>query len=184
MTFDGLFSKDEIRELVIEVATELNPTKPPSTILVVGGALLAWHGLRLSTKDVDSSVRLDDDLKSAVRVVAKRHQLASTWLNDYAAPWHPRTLQLEECQVLLEHPHLKVLGAPLAAVFLMKLNRSLPHDVSDMIALWPLVAQTFPTARSATDAFYAAFPLEAVDEFLGPQVANVALRAGQTLPLE
>ena len=85
--------------------------------------------------------------------------------------------------LLVEHSRLRVLGAPLSAVFLMKLNRSQPQDVTDMVTLWPLIAETFPTARAVTDAFYAAFPLEETDEHLGSQVVDLALSAGLSLPL-
>ena len=184
MTTQGLFSGDRIRELVREVADTLSPEKPQATVLLVGGSLLACHGLRLGTEDVDSSLRIDADLRTAVRLVAERHQLAVDWLNDHSAAWHPRTLRLEDCDVLVEHPRLRVLGAPLSAVFLMKLNRSQPQDVTDMITLWPLIAETFPTARAVTDAFYAAFPLEETDEHLAKQVVDLAHSAGKSLPLE
>ena len=184
MTTRGLFSGKQIRELVAEVAEHLSPAKPQSTVLIVGGSLLAWHELRLGTEDVDSSIRLDAELKAAVQIVAERHQLAADWLNDHAAPWHPQTLRLEDCDVLVSHPRLRVLGAPLSAVFLMKLNRSQPQDVVDMITLWPLIAETFPTARVVTDAFYSAFPLEEPDEHLGAQVVDLARRAGLLLPLD
>jgi hypothetical protein len=184
MTTPGLFSGERIRELLGEVAEQMDPAETPSTILIVGGSLLAWHGLRPGTEDVDSSIRLDAELRTAVRLVAKRHNLAVDWLNDHSVPWHPETLRLEDCDLLIDHPRLQVLGAPLPAVFLMKLNRSQPQDVLDMITLWPLVAGAFPTARAVTDAYSAAFPFEEADEHLGVQVVDVAHRAGSDLPLE
>jgi hypothetical protein len=183
MTPPGLLSGERIRELLVEVADQLDPGAPQATVLIVGGSLLAWHGLREATEDVDTSTRIDAGLRAAVRIVAERHRLAVDWLNDHAVPWHPQTLHPEDCDLLVEHPRLRVLGAPLPAVFLMKLNRSQPQDVADMITLWPLVAQEFPTARVATEAFYAAFPVEEPDPHLGAQVVDVARRAGWALPL-
>jgi hypothetical protein len=183
VTEHGLFSGDRIRELLTEVADLMTPGPPQSTVLLVGGSLLAWHGLRPSTKDVDTSVLIDEELRASVRVVAERHQLAVDWLNDHSVPWHPQTLRNEHCDVLIDRPRLRVLGAPLPSVFLMKLNRSQPQDMLDMITLWPHVAEVFPTARVVTDAFYAAFPGEDSDEFLGQQVVDIAQRAGWTLPL-
>ena len=119
-----------------------------------------------------------------MRRVAERHQLTIDWLNDRAAPWLPETLRREDCEILLDHPRLLVLGAPLDAVFLMKLNRSEPQDVLDMITLWPLIAVAWPTARDVTDAFYAAYPLEEHDPYLGDQIIDIAQRSGLTLPLE
>lgn len=184
MTTPGLLSGDRIRDLLHEVADCLSPEREQSTVLMVGGSLLAWHGLRPGTEDVDSSMRIDDGVKKAVQQVAEKHRLAVDWLNDHSAAWHPQTLRLEDCDVLVEHPRLRVLGAPLHAVFLMKLNRSQPQDVVDMITLWPLVAHVFPTARIVTDAFYSAFPLERPDDYLGAQVIDVARRAGMSLPVE
>lgn len=184
MTTPGLFSGNRIRDLLLEVADCLDEGSKRPTVLIVGGSLMAWHGLRSGTEDVDSSVRIDAALRAAVQRVAERHRLAVDWLNDHSAAWHPRTLRLDDCDVLVEHPRLRVLGAPLHAVFLMKLNRSQPQDVVDMITLWPLVAEVFPTSRSVTDAFYAAFPLEEPDEYLAAQVVDVARRAGTALPIE
>lgn len=143
---------------------------------------MALHGLREATEDVDTSLRLDADVRAAVRVVAERRLMAIDWLNDHSAAWHPQTLRPEDCAVLLEHPQLRVLGAPLPAVFLMKLNRCQPQDVVDMIALWPLVVDEFPTARAVTDAFYAAFPNEEEDQGLEGYVLDLARRAGLDLP--
>jgi len=182
MTSAYLFSGDRIRELLGEVAEQLGPEAPQETVIVVGGSLLAWRGLRASTQDVDSSRRISDEVRLAVRVVAERHQLAADWLNDNSAAWHPQTLDAKDCEILVEYPQLKVLGAPLWSIFLMKLNRSEPQDVVDMIMLWPFVAERFPTAQVATEAFYAAFPLESPDEFLGAQVIDIARRAGMHLP--
>lgn len=184
MTPSGMFTGERIRLLVGEVAELLDPGRPQATVIIVGGSLLAWRGLRLATEDVDSSVRIDADVKAAVRIVAERHQLAVDWLNDHAAPWHPQTLKPEDCDVFIDHPRLRVLGAPLSSLFLMKLNRSQPQDITDMIALWPHVADVFSTARAVAAAFYAAFPIEEPDEFLGAQVVDVARRAGMVLPLD
>lgn len=184
MTEPGLFSGDQIQELRRELAEELDPEGTQVAVVIVGGSLLAWHGLRHATEDVDSSLLLDEELRSAVRRVAERHQLTIDWLNDHAATWHPETLQLEDCDVLLSHPRLRVLGAPFMAVFLMKLNRSEPQDAADMVTLWPLIAAEWSTAREVIDAFYAAYPLEEHDPYLCDHVVDLAKRAGLTLPLE
>ena len=181
MNTPGTFTGDRIRELILEVADLLDDDRPQATLIVVGGSLLAWRGLRLATEDVDSSLRIDADVKAAVRAVAERHGLAADWLNDHSAAWHPQTLRPDECDLLVDHPRLRLLGAPLWSVFLMKLNRSQPQDVTDMIAMWPHVAGTFPTARSVVDAYAAAFPFEEPDEYLIGQVVDIARRAGMDL---
>lgn len=46
MTSGVLQGDDEIRRYLEEVADVLGPAGARHTILLVGGALLAWHGLR------------------------------------------------------------------------------------------------------------------------------------------
>lgn len=47
-----------------EVADTLADTGPQHTVIVVGGSLLALHGLRQATVDVDSVKRIDSELKA------------------------------------------------------------------------------------------------------------------------
>ena len=64
-----LLDGEAIKALIVEVAAELED-EAERTIIVVGGSLLAWHGLRDATEDVDSIRRLDDALRHAVKTVA------------------------------------------------------------------------------------------------------------------
>jgi hypothetical protein len=84
-----------------EVADEL-PADAQHTVIVVGGALLALHGLRDSTRDVDSVQRLDEQLAAAVARVAGRHDLAPKWLNDVDAFCAAYPLE-EADELLAEH---------------------------------------------------------------------------------
>lgn len=72
MTSGVPLSDEEIRRYLEEVAGALKPKGRQHTMLVVGGALLAWHGLRDATRDVDSVHRLDEELQSAVALVASQ----------------------------------------------------------------------------------------------------------------
>ncbi|MDX2381295.1 MAG: hypothetical protein QNM02_16225 [Acidimicrobiia bacterium] len=154
-----LLDGDAIKALIVEVAAELDD-QAQRRIIVVGGSLLAWHGLRDATEDVDSIRLLDDALREAVKTVAARHGLAANWLNDHAAPWAPATLDVGACDVLFEQGKLCVLGLPLRDVFLMKLNRGDPPDLVDMRSIWPLVRGEFASAVEVMAAYYAAFPNE------------------------
>ena len=103
MTSPGLLNGEKIVKLLKEVA-ELLPAGPQAKVNVVGGSLLALHGLRDSTQDVDCSIPLDGHIKSAARTVGTRNGLQGDWLNDRSAPWHAATLTVEDCDTIYEHP--------------------------------------------------------------------------------
>ncbi len=183
MSADGLVLNGEaIKRLVGEVADELAGDEQ-RTIIVVGGSLLAWHGLREATRDVDSIRRLDQELRDAVHRVAVRHRLAHNWLNDHAEAFAPFGFDVEACEVMLETRQLKVLGAPFRDVFLMKLRRGSPQDLIDMRVLWPYVEDQFATAAEVITAFFDAFPVEPPDEYLDRLVVGELAKDGIALPL-
>ncbi len=170
----------DIRALVGEVADALDPNGDPRyTVVLVGGSLLAWRGLRASTADVDSVRPITEELAAAVVSVAQAHDLASDWLNANAAAFLPATFNPDGCDVLLDAPRLVVLGAPLRDVFLMKLYRADPNDVADLIVLWPHVG--FASASEVVDAFAAAYPHAPHDEHLDQLVIEIAARAGDNI---
>ncbi len=181
---DGLLDGDRIRAHLAEVAAALPAECPQHRLILVGGSLLAWHGLRDSTRDVDSVSALDVTLRKAVETVAARHGLAPRWLNDHARPFAPRTLREQDCDVLADLPALRVLGAPLDQVFLMKLHatRVRSADVEDMVALWPRTG--FASAAQAVALYYEAYPLAEEDPFLAAYVADLtgAPEHGESAP--
>lgn len=168
---DQPFDAATIERYLGEVADEIPNGDPQHTVIVVGGALLAWHGLRAATRDVDSGQRLDEEVVSAVARVARRRNLAPKWLNDSAAAFLPATFEREDCAVLLERPTLRVLGLPWDQLFLMKLNASRAVDTVDMEAIWPRCS--FGSPEAAVEAFYAAYPLEHPDEFLADHIRSI-----------
>jgi hypothetical protein len=173
-------SGSEIQSLVLEVAERLAPAGKRHVLIIVGGSLLAWHGLRESTEDVDSVRLLDDELRSAVASVAADHDLPSDWLNANAAMFIPATFDPDSCEVLVDHLRLLVLGAPMGDVFVMKMYRALPNDVADMIRMWPLIG--FISAQQVVDAFFAAYPHAPADDHLDQYVIEIAARAGYEVP--
>lgn len=159
-----------IQAYVHEVADEL-PDGPPHVLVLVGGALLAWAGLRGSTADVDTIERLDEQLRSAVARVAARHDLSTTWLNDRAAGFAPATLREHDFQLLWDHPRLLVCGAAWRDVFLMKMLAARDRDWDDLVALWPLSG--FNDPQEAVAEYYQAYPHEEIDPYLDRFVRDV-----------
>ncbi len=64
-----------IRALVGEVADRLPPEGRQHLVVLAGGSLLAWHGLRESTRDVDSLRPLAAELARAADEVGAAHGL-------------------------------------------------------------------------------------------------------------
>lgn len=166
---------DAIRDVLAEVAAELPADGPQHTLVIVGGSLLAWQGLRSTTADVDSVRRLDEDVQAAVRTVGERRGLAPRWLNDRSAMFAPVTLREEDCHLLMELPGLRVLGAPLSQVFLMKLYAGRARDYDDLLALWPRAG--FPTPEDAAAAYAEAYPHAPNDAHLAEFVRDLAAEA-------
>jgi hypothetical protein len=168
-------SGPEIRGLIAEVAERLGPQGAQHVLILVGGSLLAWRGVRDTTVDVDSVRRIDEELRAAVALVALDHDLPPTWLNADAAMFIPATFDQDECEVLLDHSRLLVLGATMRDVFVMKMYRAHPNDVADMIEIWPMTG--FTDAQEVVDAFFASYPHAPEDEHLDKFVASIARRA-------
>lgn len=168
--FDEPLDAKHIKQYLTEVADALDDDQQ-RTLIIVGGALLAWHGLRESTHDVDSVKRLDAILKSAIAHVAEQHDLAPEWLNDSAAAFIPATFKPDECETLLEHPRLLVLGMPWNQLFLMKLFASRAADADDIEAIWPHC--TFGPVDAAIAAFYEAYPHAPFDEYLADHITRI-----------
>lgn len=163
---DHPLGRDEITSLLHEVSGELGG--PARRIVVVGGALLALHGLREATRDVDTTTAVDAELRDAVARVAARHDLSPEWLNDRARPYLPVTFSQDECDVLIEGQGLAVLGAPFDQVFLMKLFASRAADAEDLEVLWERC--TFESPEAAAEEFHRGYPHLEVDVHLADHI--------------
>jgi hypothetical protein len=166
---EPLLDAEAIRALLVEVAEELDGEQ--IQVVVVGGALLALHGLRQATRDVDTVRAVGARLEAAVARVAVRHQLAPKWLNDRSRPFLPATFDIDDCEVLLDDPRLHVLGAPLDQVFLMKVHAGRAADAADLEVLWPRCS--FGTPDTAAGAYRAAYPHEEPDPHMADWIASV-----------
>jgi hypothetical protein len=171
----GVLDRGEIIDSLGEVAELLAswiPDRDPTVLVIVGGSYMALRGLRHATADVDTVTRLQVTVRDPVNVVARRRHLRPNWLNDYAQPFTPIGLRVDMCDVLFDHPHLRVLGPPPDCIFLMKLYAGRAPDFDDMVALWPLC--TFASASEAAERFVAAYPQAPPDPDLIPYIAEIS----------
>jgi len=155
---------------VQEVARELPDDAPRRRLVIVGGALLAWLGLRDATRDIDSASKIDDVLRAAVERVAVRHDLAPRWINDNAAPFVPHGFDPNGGEVIWADDRLEVIGAPIDQVFLMKVHAARASDLPDIRSLWP--QSGFITVDEAAVAYSDAYPLETHDPYLADWIAQ------------
>jgi hypothetical protein len=170
---DHQLTGSQIRDYLLEVA-DLLPSAGPQCIVVVGGSLLAVLGFREATTDVDSITPLPPSLQAAVAEVATRHDLPPRWLNDSAVQFLPSTFDKVECSVVIDHPRLKVLGAPLQQVFVMKLYAARVVDVADLTAIWSECG--FDSPEEAAASFQSAYPHLEPDEYLADFIREIASR--------
>lgn len=162
---------DTIRRLLVEVAELLDVDGGQHVVLMAGGSLMAWRGLRATTADVDSVRRLDAGLRFVVATVAARHDLAPGWLNDRAVAFLPATFEMSEGELLLDLPQLRVVGVRLADLFVMKLYAARDRDIDDLVTLWPHTG--FRDAHAAAAAFRLAYPHAPDDPYLENWIATL-----------
>jgi Nucleotidyltransferase of unknown function (DUF6036) len=168
-----------IREHLTAVAEELGSVGDTLTIIVVGGALLALQDLRDATTDVDCMTRLTAELKEAVATVAARYGLSPRWLNDAALPFLPANFDKSQCNPILSHLRLVVLGVPLEQIFLMKLYGARTRDIEDLIAIWP--SCQFESPNQVANLFRDAYPHAPEDEFLAQFIVEISQSATSRL---
>ncbi|MFZ4585928.1 MAG: DUF6036 family nucleotidyltransferase [Acidimicrobiia bacterium] len=171
---DVPLSRNQILRLLDALADEL-PDGPQHEIVVAGGSVLALHGLRATTLDVDCVRTLDTELQAAAFRVAQAYDLADDWLNSRAAPYLPQTWERADCEVLLDRPALRVLGLALGDIFLMKLHAARRVGIDDLKRLWPRCS--FASPSDAIDRFYAAYPNESFDEHLESWIQSAIVGA-------
>ena len=167
---EPLLNAQRIRDYLTQVA-DLLGEGPPCVVVVAGGSLLALHGLRQATRDVDSIGRLDADVRGAAASVAERHGLPAGWLNDNAAAWWPAGLTADMCEVELERGRLRVLRVTHRYVFVMKLEASRAVDQPDLRRIWPHTG--FRSADEAAALWHTAYPHQDSDPYLADHIRRV-----------
>lgn len=168
----------EIRSFLGEIADALNQQEWQTTLIIVGGALLAMHGLRDTTMDVDTVSTLDPNLQDIIQSIGLRHGLRLDWLNDNARAFTPQTLDIRDCEVVFDSEQLRVLAPPFQQLFLMKLYRSSAQDFEDMVSMWPQCG--FQSPQHVVDQFFQAYPHAPDDTYLLDFIVGIAEAAART----
>lgn len=173
-----LLDRSAILGYLTELAEEL-PQGPAVELIVVGGAMVAWLGLREATRDVDSAAPLSQEIQGAAARVAERHDLSPTWLNADAAPFAGAVgPDINRNDPMLVHGRLSVYAATVESVFLMKLYADRPEDEADLVALWPLCGFASPNeAADRCNELYAFIGVP--DPHLVRRVETIAAAAGR-----
>lgn len=83
----------------------------------------------------------------------------------------PQTLDVAECEILGEHPRLRVLGAPLRQVFLMKVFSARAPDRDDPVVIWTHLGLT---PEQVVEGFWEAYPAAPPDEYLLAGLSDIA----------
>lgn len=173
---DDLFDKATIIASFDAIAEHLDKERAPAGLLiVVGGSYMALHGLRESTRDIDTVNRITHAIRNAVDEIARSRGFQPNWLNDRAAAFAPAGLTEADCSVLYEHPRLRVLGPPPDCVFLMKLYAAREPDYDDLVALWARCSFSSPSDAAAR--FTIAYPHAPDDPHLASYIAQIAEEA-------
>ena len=118
----ALLSRDQLVELLHEVARRLDGTDTVE-IRIVGGAAIALHfEVRESTRDIDAALVPAPRVKEVVAEIAEERGLPSDWLNDAAIAYLP--LGHDDWVELFREGNVHVSIADLRMLLAMKLRRS------------------------------------------------------------
>jgi hypothetical protein len=142
-----------MRRLLEHVAARLDPDVPVD-MWIAGGSALAAADLRLSTTDVDVVSDVPDEVYRVAREIAGQAHLPPGWLNAHARPFLPHGAT---ATTVFQAGPLTVRRVSHDDLFLMKLDRGLSGDVSDMRKLWKHC--TYVDGQAAVDDYVERHPL-------------------------
>lgn len=133
MTTRGELSRDEILELLDELATRLAAAEVAARIYVVGGAAIAldWDARR-STRDVGAVLRPALTVRDVAAQMAAERHLRIGWLSDAVTPWVPAESRAAPPRVHLRRGAVEVVTAPAAHLLAMKMAAFRATDMSDL----------------------------------------------------
>lgn len=151
-----LLGPDDIRDLLTELADELERANTPGRLFLVGGAAMALaHDGRRATRDLDGVFEPKLAIYAAAARVAHRHPgLPEDWLNDAVKAFLPG--DDPNATTVLDHPALTVQVASPDYLLAMKvLAARLDRDDDDIRTLASLCGLTSAGAvLDLVESFY------------------------------
>ena len=129
----------EMMSLVEEVDEVLKAETPPGimyVLYVVGGVAMGTVFDTRMTQDIDVATEaIPADVMRAAEIVAERHDMSETWINNQAAEFTNLDLPLEAFDVLYAGECLMVRGAKPEYLLAMKVMSGRGKDLQDIIDL-------------------------------------------------
>lgn len=129
----------EMMSLVEEVDEVLKTETPPGVmyaLYVIGGVAMGSVFDARMTQDIDVATEaIPADVMRAAEIVAERHDMSATWINNQAAEFTNLDLPLEAFDVLYAGECLMVRGAKPEYLLAMKVMSGRGKDLQDIIDL-------------------------------------------------
>lgn len=123
----------ELRALLGELAGELRQRRVQARVYLVGGAAMALaYDAARTTRDLDVLVlEGHGPVFEAAQVVARRHGLPGSWLNEQASAYLPSGRD-DHAVVVFDAPGLSVLAASPERLLAMKAHAARAADADDL----------------------------------------------------
>jgi hypothetical protein len=152
----SLLSRDDLIQLLGEIATELDQEGHHGHLFVVGGAAMALaYNTRRSTRDLDAVFEPKTVLYDAARKVGARHSLPPDWINDAVKGFLPGADP--NATTVFDRPGLSVRVASPEYLFAMKaVAARIERDAGDLIQLYRLCG--FTSVEEALDCVESYYP--------------------------
>ncbi len=143
MSFDMLFSKENLNECLSELGKEfrkLNGKKMSAEITLIGGAsILTNYGFRQMTNDIDAVITASSAMKEAINHVGDRLNLPNGWLNTDFRQTSSFSQKIAEVSVYYKTFSNVLIVRTVNAEYLiaMKLmsGREYKNDLSDIVGI-------------------------------------------------
>ena len=155
----GLMNRDDFHAALTDVAEILSRSRASARVYIVGGAAmaLAYDDDRY-TRDIDGLITDGyAELTEAVREVARRRGLPSSWLNEQASSYIPPG-EDRRGRAVFDHPALRVIAASPERMLAMKVMSARRADIEDIRTLLGILG--FTAAAEVWEAVQKVFPDE------------------------